>query len=298
MSWRAMHIFYYDNQDTILKNDIKAVLKKNNVYEFFFIRYWENGPHIRLRLKNIDDSKFLAVKSEILDYMENNKSEVEIDENKYGEIADVLGKREGIVLQNHCLEKNNTIKEWKYEPELKKYSGKEGVALAEREFIHSSKIALDVIQLDLKQSLKYIFASVYAVDVSCALFETREQREEFFKRYADYWIGFGENVSAAMDKYKKKVAALDLNIESLRVIKKYFGELKNYDVHKKLYEELKTIADEKDIMRFGFNFVHLFNNRIGIVPAEEAMVGITALKVMEKIDGEEIYNENCSPHKY
>lgn len=60
-----------------------------------------------------------------------------------------------------------------------------------------------------------------------------------------------------------------MNIESLRVIKKYFGELKNYDVHKKLYEELKTIADEKDIMRFGFNFVHLFNNRIGIVPAEE-----------------------------
>ncbi len=291
MSWRAIHVYYFDNQDIILKKDIKAVLKKNDIYEFFFIRYWENGPHIRLRLNDVDDSKFLTVMSEVSDCVEKHKSYVEIDENVYEEVAAELGKREGIKSRYYHLEKNNTIKECKYEPELEKYSGKEGVALAEKEFIYSSKIALDILQLNLKQSLKYIFAGLYAIDVSCAFLKTFEKNKEFFRQYTEYWIGFGENTSkSAIDKYRKKIEELELNMEVTGLIKKYYEGQKNYDFHKKLFKDLKNIISEKDIIRFGFNFVHLFNNRIGIVPAEEAMIGIIALKLMEVIDVKEIYN--------
>lgn len=291
MSWRAMHVFYFDNQDRLLKDDISEVLKKNNVNDFFFIRYWENGPHIRLRLKNVDNDMFMRVMSEIENYINENKSEIELDIRTYEEISDVLSEREGLTYADHRLENNNTVKECEYQPELQKYSGENGVVLAEKEFIHSSKVALAVVQLNLKQTLKYIFSGVFACDIANALFESNNQKHEFFKQYVEYWLSFGERkTDIAFNNFSQKIQTMSLNEDVIIYIQKYYDEFNNQEFHKKLNEELKSTINENDIKRFGFNFVHLFNNRIGITPAEEAMIGVIAVRVLEEIDCEKVYN--------
>ena len=137
--------------------------------------------------------------------------------------------------------------------------------------------------------MKYIFGALYAIDVCLAL--SSDKNKGFFEQYVKYWAGFGKNSSeSAVEKFRKRISGINLDEAVLLYIKRYYDEQKNYVFHKKIFQDLKKIAGEKDVLRFGFNFVHLFNNRIGIIPAEEVMIGIMALSIMEKSHVKEVYN--------
>ena len=293
MAWRAMHIFYYDNQDDILKSAVRETLDKESVDDFFFIRYWENGPHIRLRLRDVSDAKFQQVKDKIQNYMNQNKSLVELDVEEFRHMSDVLGKREGMTNSDYRLVDNNSVEEWKYEPELVKYSGNAGVAFAEKEFIHSSKLALDVVDIGMKQNLKYFFASCYALDVIKALYSEPQEQKAFIEQYIKYWKGFnGLKNDKAIEAYTLAVKNLPMDRKSIDSIKNFFEAKNNFCFHKNLYLELNKAAENKvieedAINRFAVNFIHLFNNRIGITPSEEVLMGILTEKIMEEVYGGE-----------
>ena len=47
------------------------------------------------------------------------------------------------------------------------------------------------------------------------------------------------------------------------------------------------MIEENAINRFAVNFIHLFNNRIGITPSEEVLMGILTERIMEDVYGGE-----------
>src|SRR5215472_14113708 len=63
--WISIHIFYNGNRNhmltTCLEPLVQDLRKRNLVQHYFFIRYWQEGPHIRLRLLPAESVKAEAV---------------------------------------------------------------------------------------------------------------------------------------------------------------------------------------------------------------------------------------------
>ena len=57
----SFYIFYSEPWKNLLVESVHPLLKKlfdeNLINQYFFIRYWEKGPHIRLRLKRKPEIK-------------------------------------------------------------------------------------------------------------------------------------------------------------------------------------------------------------------------------------------------
>src|SRR5579885_3397611 len=53
-TWISIHIFYASNQNPLLLDAIEPLVQDLRaaglIERFFFIKYWQEGPHIRLRL--------------------------------------------------------------------------------------------------------------------------------------------------------------------------------------------------------------------------------------------------------
>src|SRR5690348_2959242 len=53
-NWLSMHIFYYSNPERMITDCLEPVTQQLRaqglIQRFFFIRYWMEGMHIRLRL--------------------------------------------------------------------------------------------------------------------------------------------------------------------------------------------------------------------------------------------------------
>ena len=54
-SWLSVHLFYNEPWEEFLQKAVEpyvnTAIQTGIATQYFFIRYWERGPHIRLRLK-------------------------------------------------------------------------------------------------------------------------------------------------------------------------------------------------------------------------------------------------------
>lgn len=288
MSWQSMHIFYYDNQDVILSECIDKILYENGVLDFFFIRYWENGPHIRLRLKDIGSIGFNKIMESIYNYIDINPSKMIVDEEEYKIRAKKLGEKENLKNIDEYIISNNQIKKYDYVPELKKYHGEFGIKIAEKEFIHSSKLVLKLLRSKPSQAQKYFYASVFAIILSDSLYETKEEKLVFFNRYTQYWKAFAMIPEHVLEKITKNAEKYPVNQPTLINMEKFYCQNSLYKLHKCIFEELNILTnnDLSVLERFCFNFVHLFNNRIGLSPVEEITVAYICKKILLELRGE------------
>jgi thiopeptide-type bacteriocin biosynthesis protein len=66
--WVSAHLFYAEPWEQMLAASVKPFVEKlveeKLIDQFFFIRYWEHGPHIRLRLKT-DVSREVGVRTRL-----------------------------------------------------------------------------------------------------------------------------------------------------------------------------------------------------------------------------------------
>jgi hypothetical protein len=130
--WLSAYIYYYPPYEGILKavkRLARGLYGSGAIESYFFIRYWENGPHIRLRLKCSPAKK--AKLKEILngyfkEYFKSHPSEAP-------------GKTAPTDIPN------NSLRYVKYEPETERYGGPEALHIAEELFYYSSRAALDII---------------------------------------------------------------------------------------------------------------------------------------------------------
>jgi thiopeptide-type bacteriocin biosynthesis protein len=132
--WISCYIYYKEPADVFLAKGIKPLVellkKKNLIKNFFFIRYWTNGPHIRLRLKT-DSYNIRHVRRELVDYFTG-----------YFQTDHILFT--GSLAQGK-LYPSGIIRFVSYRPEINRYGGKWGVEIAERQFELSSMIVLDLL---------------------------------------------------------------------------------------------------------------------------------------------------------
>ena len=169
-SWLSSYIYYAGSVDELLikavKPFVQMILGKGLAENYFFIRYWERGSHIRLRFKGetrlIEDVLKPELESYFKDYFKQNPSER----------IEPSGMRD--LPEEQQWLPNDSVQFIDYEPEIERYGGLEGILVSERQFEFSSQSALKVIGAEtvrnyesaIGKAIQMHLALSYAFDMS------------------------------------------------------------------------------------------------------------------------------------
>ncbi|MCU4749383.1 lantibiotic dehydratase C-terminal domain-containing protein [Streptomyces sp. G-5] len=205
-AWQATHIHYAANPRPLLLHCVRplvAALEADGLLaNWFFINYWLEGPHVRLRLKPADAAAepevrrrtaaavdaFLAerpalyeVDAGFLKDFYNQLFEIEFPEDERGAYLNPEGQMN--------LRPNNSHAPMPYEPEYGKYGGPAGIELAEWHFRHSSDLVIDAFRtknLHLRTVLLGTSAQLMTV-MSAAFIPGEPELAAYLDDYYTFW---------------------------------------------------------------------------------------------------------------
>ena len=305
--WISIHVFYGKEQRTLLLECFAPTLsdlcEDGAIERYFFVRYWEGGPHVRLRVipsagaenhvKQVLESRFhdfllekpvfftmpegsqvWARRSFILEYGEEELH------RKYGP--------EGIIPSFS----ENTFHYIDYEPEYERYGGLEGMEVSERHFHIASQMVLDRLTWDNMHIKGVRLAQTITIMLGMcfAFLDTEESVAIFLKEYAINWhVRFlsGKPGSLTADLMPRaelvlpkvgariRHVARDFQKGSLQVITNKDAE---WAAHAKdLKHEVTTLMNGGTIpathlIPLLFSYVHMTNNRLGVSLTEEISI--------------------------
>lgn len=227
--WLAFHVFYAASPRPFLlqcaKPLIDGLTRDGLLSGHFFINYWLEGPHIRLRLRPSSPQAasvvaarataaidaFLRkrpalyeVKGGFLADLYNTLFELEFPGGERDQLVDADGKMR--------LRPNNSFSPEPYEPEYGKYGGPAGVDLAEWHFGHSSDLVTDAVasmNLHLRTVLLGVSAQLMMTMSGCLL---RDEAPllEFLDRYHEFWnSAFSGTNYTAQDGYDRAYGTME-----------------------------------------------------------------------------------------
>lgn len=227
-SWISLHIFYSSNANPVIVDVIAPLVEdlrvRGTIQRYFFIKYWMEGPHVRLRLQPAPGVTKERVKQEIEPminaYLERRPALYDIDQDEYRSFhKDMFIAEYG---QNAWDEKfgevgemglrgNNTWHYIEYEPEYRRYGGVDGVELAEWHFEKSSDIVVRCLR-DTNVHVRPILLGL-SIQISlplCFAFLRDDVRvQSFLKNYIRYWQEtFHQNSVDMMPDFEKKYTRL------------------------------------------------------------------------------------------
>ena len=292
LSWRALHIYLSNTAriEAYLRDEIAPRLAAFRPFcaGWFFIRYWEGGQHIRLRLRGLPPARFDALKAELEEAMAGYRSDDAPDREIY--MASLSPELLATAIDGAGqFHEDGSVVELRYVPELHRYGGANAIEMNERMFERSSDLALKVVkdtdgmaQLRLAIARDLMLASAWAM--------TRQPAElaVFFDEYARFWQGMaGPNAldpTALQRAGEQSRPATLARLDALGCGKKTLSEI--------WYATFTTlIADHRDIAMRGMldtiggdpghdsvnatirsivgSQLHMLNNRLGIGPNNE-----------------------------
>lgn len=309
-SWLSLHVHYNSDPHWLLKEGvapaIRALRERELVSQYFFIRYWEQGPHVRLRLQTSAEKQHEScevAQSIIGGYLRRRPSVFRFPTRhmppsfsqlfvaEYGEQE--LHRKYGESGQIPFAE-NNHIAQVAYSPEYSRYGGEHGVTMAERHFQVSSDHVLRCLAMENGHDFRVILGRGYRLMLcTClALLPARTDQFQFLESYQRQWnalIGSLTDVVGVQfgRKYKASKAALDCStkaclelaeglVEGRPEERDWFSHVENlrHELENAFAEGLLQLPDgintiEQAIHYLIPGYIHMTNNRLGISIADE-----------------------------
>ncbi|WP_432163583.1 lantibiotic dehydratase C-terminal domain-containing protein [Streptomyces tendae] len=204
--WLAFHIFYAAHPQPLLLHCVRPLVdrltEEGLLSGHFFINYWLEGPHVRLRLRpsglHAETEVRRRAEEAISAFLTGRPALYEVDS---GFLKDFYNALFDIEFPNQDraaymgpdgrmnLRPNNSYSHEVYAPEYAKYGGVAGVDLAEWHFRHSSDLVLEAyrsMNLHLRTVLLGTSAQLMMVMASC--FIPDEQRlADYLDSYYAFW---------------------------------------------------------------------------------------------------------------
>ncbi|MGW2154533.1 thiopeptide-type bacteriocin biosynthesis protein [Nonomuraea sp. NPDC001699] len=148
--WISAHLFHAGNLDTLLTRLLAPLVADLDLTgSFFFLRYWEGGPHLRLRLRPADPGHAEQVTRELTrrshSYLAAYPSHRALTADQYRILAPRLAGGERLPTHDPSLHPNDTIEFIAYQPEHHAYGDATCMAAVETHFTTSSRLALDML---------------------------------------------------------------------------------------------------------------------------------------------------------
>lgn len=228
--------------------------------DWFFIKYWVGGPHLRVRTRNRQVHEILLQKAR--DWLAH--AEVSsLDRTEFYSRVNLSG--EDITDINDLpWYPSGTVLEMPYEPEFDRYMGPRHIAASERAFQHSSELAVSAFASHHSPTARLalgglmLWGLAQAHDIATA---------DFFHRYAEFWKNVaGKNVDSILSPKSassicNRIISGQLQFTAVnRTVSAMAGELAPVIEEVTLDEAALLIASH----------MHMTNNRLSILPATEA----------------------------
>jgi thiopeptide-type bacteriocin biosynthesis protein len=211
--WQAIHIYYAGNRRPMLTDCIRplvAGLREDGLLSgYFFINYWLEGPHVRLRLRpsRPDATGPLCQRAEaaIGGFLRSRPALYEVSTETFFEVYNRMFDLEFTDAERQQyldadgrmrLEANNSYKYVPYEPEYGKYGGVAGVALAEWHFEHSSDLVIDAtgtMNLHLRRVVLGLSAQLMMI-MTTVFMRDKDATADFLQQYTNFWHGTFEGI--------------------------------------------------------------------------------------------------------
>ncbi len=312
--WLAAYLYYTEPWDHFLTEHVRPFAYKmrqiDGVENFFFIRYWERGPHIRLRFYGDKEALINNVKPAIDSYF-NQFFKENPSERQLPDWAKNLNEDEKWF-------PNNSIQYITYEPETERYGGTHVLRVSEQHFEASSRAILEAIHHHSNWEYTSALGTAIQLHVSFAhaLEMTIAESKAFFNYIFKGWLpraykGYSEQLHSEEQQKREKetITAFQNNLdqqkdmilpfcetiwEALNDDQEFEEDWMNQWVQdtRQLLREIKeaqakqllevpdysTLNDpfDKDKLERWYlygSYIHMINNRLGIFNHDEGYLG-------------------------
>jgi hypothetical protein len=250
-NWLSIHIFYASNANPMLLEALEPLAndlrERGLIQHYFFIRYFQEGPHIRLRLLLKEGVMEEEVKREaeeaINAYLkrrpafyraDNDRAQsfykdmyiTEYGQEKWNETYGVDGKMP--------VRANNSLHYIAYEAEYDRYGGPEGIEIAEWHFEKSSEIVMMLIRTtNLHMRSILLGLSIQLALPLCFGFLQDEQHViQFLASYEHFWLDNyhkGRRGPELAIDFEKKFMKISANLQ------RRLAEIQNYAVQGEMH---------------------------------------------------------------
>ncbi|MET9914133.1 lantibiotic dehydratase C-terminal domain-containing protein [Streptomyces sp. NPDC006476] len=199
--WVCAHIFYDTDQDALLTGCVRplvqALTANGLVQRYFFLRYWEGGPHVRLRLLLARAADRAEVErlaaTRIRAFLAATPSPDVVDRASFAQVAEDLAGLEGRSGHDQAVRPNNTVEFLPYEREHEDYGYGAAIAAVEGHFFDSSELALSVVAAGTTLEQR----SLLAFDLVIGVFALCDEVREGWVRHGGPPLPFGSGPEAA-----------------------------------------------------------------------------------------------------
>lgn len=213
-TWLAAYLYYEQPWETFLVQAVKPfveqVYRHAGVAQYFFIRYWERGPHIRLRFKGQEDCLQREVKPALEAYFGRYFAQNPAPRHDPPWTAELPADQRWFP--------NHSVQFIPYEPELERYGGPASMLIAEKQFECSSRAVLSL--LPNGDNWRYERALGAAIQLHLGLARAMEmdlQEAKLFFSYIAYaWEGMAFRPQPDISKQEAQ--------ENRRALLHAFGE--------------------------------------------------------------------------
>ncbi len=329
-AWIEVRLYYEEPWEEFLIKIIKpycdTVLGSGAAERYFFIRYWERGPHVRLRfygeaqtLEKILKPNIESHFSNFFDRKPSNRNEPNYQKN---------------VLPDAVWQPNNSVQFVDYEPETSRYAGTYGMKIVEKHFFNSSQAVLESMEnIGLKKwsyeqalgvAIKLHLSFVHAVgfDIFTA--------KNFFKEVFYHWLPLSiqrERITQAQQTQQNETiintfeqafieqgeslmsyhaAFWGILLEDVGFDEEYLNEWHaacRFSKQEFMLAEAQELLEERPaqyqinfqttleaqdylLWEIYSDFFHLTNNRLGILNHDESYLAYLMMRSMENLIAE------------
>ena len=228
--WLAFHIFYASDASPIITECVQPFVETAReagcLQQWFFIRYWLEGPHLRVRLLPAPGADRDALREgffqEVEAFLKRRPALYDADTEvtrdlyrkmflvEYGE--DEWDRQYGPDGEMPMRE-NNTVAEFLYEPEYSRYGGEVGIPLAEWHFERSSEMVSHLVRTTNThvRPLLLGLGMQLSLTMAYAFLKTDEAVGRFFLNYRNFWeTSFDEPSDDYHENFDKSFALCEV----------------------------------------------------------------------------------------
>lgn len=272
--WRALHIFYHaiDKREKLIMrihDIVSPLISEGRMSQWFYINYWEGGPHVRLRMKDISEADLACVRAELEKYLAEEPSVSSVSKEQYYRNH----KFDGTAQDADSLPwyGDNTVEEIPYEPEVERYGGSSCIGIAEEFFMASSETAVNIIRnVPASPGVRLSLASdLYLASFDkCGLLDRNflEKVSVFWKVYSDEGIEKMTADPRTRDVFVNKLKNYDRNSGS-QIVRNWHGMIGDY------FAEVSERTGNRNLAAMVLiSQMHMLNNRLSVPPAYEYMI--------------------------
>ncbi|MCX2951663.1 thiopeptide-type bacteriocin biosynthesis protein [Lentzea sp. NEAU-D7] len=249
MTWTGLHCRVNWNRADLDAFIADALAPEMAGEEWYFLRYWETGPHLRVRIRNAQNADKLEVRlRELIAAQDFEQARGEPDWLPHGDVREV-----------------------EYVPETERYGGPRALPIAEEVFCHSTEVAVAVLKATRTDSARLTAAIDLTIATAKALDLTLPQAASWLRSLGSGWRNVQEQ--APVPTIGSQHAAHQLMAKRGRdLAARWHREPRGAVAHwRSTINEAKQRIDVW-LPHVWASQLHMLLNRLGITPNEERMI--------------------------